>query len=541
MASLGCFDSSPNSAAPADEAETKRTRKRRSHPKSRLGCTACRRRRVKCDEARPRCSNCQRREEACSLQDLIPTSRRKILQPQEPCSGPGLQQGLRSQINMLQMKLLHHFNTLTAETLVFDVSIWRGRVMTLALQHEFLMHAVLLVASKHLCFLRPGDGSYRSASILHLTETLRLFRIALTQPISASNADAFIATSTLLVHYAWATDEGAVQGQNSKLSLNVDPLFCLSQGLRTLFMKAHYFIDTGESVFATPARYRPRKTLERATMGRSKPSQDLEILISEAYCRHRATSGRPVVVGTESVGLNSVTQFFFHLQTDNDDKALTGEEIAEEEANEDVELIGFLDATSRLVLILGFFQWQQSAITDPDLITDTALGQDPTSNASGIDRVGRRQIPPLSDLARFIFAFPTRSTDTFIRLVQHHHPHALLILCLFYRAVSLLLPRQQCWWSQRRAEVFGSAIECALRARRDAHLDTILEEGKSVLKGGAARISQGRGNTEVNVQGPLGVDTWDETWQRTRRVLERFGWRKGRWYSEQLATSPRNM
>ncbi|KIX99570.1 uncharacterized protein Z520_05146 [Fonsecaea multimorphosa CBS 102226] len=444
---------------------------------------------------------------------------------------------------MLQMRLLHHFDTVTAETLVFDTAIWRGQVMALALQHEFLMHAVLLIAAKHLCYLSPGDPSYRSASMLHLSETLRLFRRALTQPISAANADAFIATSTLLVHYAWATDEGVASAQDVvsaapptdfTLNLSMDPLFSLSQGLRTLFMKSRCFIEKGESIFATSARYRPRESLEQATIRHSKPSQDLEILISEAYCRHRARLGRPVLVSPGSLCLDSVTRFFLDNRTDHD-KTLGGQESLDVDAEEDLELIGFLDATSRLVLIMGLFQ-QRSPIADTVALMETDLIEEPEADSDIVDGIGRYHLPPLSDLARYIFAFPTRSTDTFIRLIQHHHPHALLILYLFYRAVSLLLPQQQCWWSRKRAQIVGSAIECALRGRGDAHLDTILEEGNRVLEGGAARNSISRDN-EANPQASLGVDTWHETWERTRRVLERFAWRKGRWYSEERAMS----
>ncbi|OQV08501.1 Fungal Zn2-Cys6 binuclear cluster domain-containing protein [Cladophialophora immunda] len=520
---LQSLEGSTDGAVPAEESEARRIHRRRSHLKSRRGCTACRRRRVKCDEERPRCGNCQRREEDCSLENLIPASRTKILRPQEPSLAAGPQHRLHSHVNMLQMKLLHHFNTVTAETLVFGVSIWRGHVMALALKHEFLMHAVLLIAAKHLCFLSL---------------------------VTASNVDALIATSTLLVHYAWATDEGVIQAQDTsraaisdlRLNLNMDPLFSLSQGLRTLFMKANHFIERGESIFATSARYRPRESLEQATIRHPKPSQDLEILISEAYCKHRATSGRPVVVYPESLFPGSVERFFLDLRTGHEEalprQEGSGDDGGGDDAEEDLELIGFLDATSRLVLILGLFG-QQSSSTGTRFPIEADLAPNPTQVSNAVDGTGGRHFPPLSDLARYIFAFPTRSTDTFIRLVQHHHPHALLVLSLFYRAVSILLPQQQCWWSQRRARVVGSAIECALRAQGDAHLDAILQEGRKVLDGGTAGISSCQ-NTEHNPQDLLRVDTWDATWKRTRCVLERFGWRKGRWYSEELALSSRS-
>ncbi|KAL0939735.1 C6 finger domain protein [Colletotrichum truncatum] len=44
-----------------------RNKHRRSHRKSRLGCQQCKRRKIKCDEARPSCLNCVRRDEDCSF------------------------------------------------------------------------------------------------------------------------------------------------------------------------------------------------------------------------------------------------------------------------------------------------------------------------------------------------------------------------------------------------------------------------------------------------------------------------------------------
>jgi len=37
-------------------------------------------------------------------------------------------------INMLHMKLIHHFNSFTAETLIFDTNLWRNEVMCLSFQ-----------------------------------------------------------------------------------------------------------------------------------------------------------------------------------------------------------------------------------------------------------------------------------------------------------------------------------------------------------------------------------------------------------------------
>lgn len=52
---------------------------------------------------------------------------------------------------MLHMKMLHHFNTVTAHTLVFDTRLWQSEVIQLAFQ-------VRLPVSRSL---EPCDPSHR--------------------------------------------------------------------------------------------------------------------------------------------------------------------------------------------------------------------------------------------------------------------------------------------------------------------------------------------------------------------------------------------
>ena len=42
---------------------------RRKHQKSRRGCTTCKRRHIRCDEASPRCQNCVKHRSTCSYPD----------------------------------------------------------------------------------------------------------------------------------------------------------------------------------------------------------------------------------------------------------------------------------------------------------------------------------------------------------------------------------------------------------------------------------------------------------------------------------------
>ncbi|KAM5527914.1 hypothetical protein FOXYSP1_19788 [Fusarium oxysporum f. sp. phaseoli] len=55
---------------------------RRSHTKSRMGCSTCKRRHIRCDESYPQCQNCTKHKVKCSFQD-IPTQK-ELLQQASP-------------------------------------------------------------------------------------------------------------------------------------------------------------------------------------------------------------------------------------------------------------------------------------------------------------------------------------------------------------------------------------------------------------------------------------------------------------------------
>jgi hypothetical protein len=69
------------------------------------------------------------------------------------------------------------------------------------------------------------------------------------------------------------------------------------------------------------------------------------------------------------------------------------------------------------------------------------------------DARDRRQArtPLLPGLVRYIFTFPVMCRGSFALMFQQSDPHALLLLYHFYRAVRILLPTDECWWTYKRA------------------------------------------------------------------------------------------
>ncbi|KAJ5225061.1 hypothetical protein N7468_006286 [Penicillium chermesinum] len=209
---------------------------RRPHRKSRHGCMECKRRRVKCDEARPTCSNCAKRHSECeygSSSSLLwaneETSSRQSFrasgsdsgQPSDPAIGsPGSDSlGILGRfssdnssptpaLNIHDLELMMQWCNETYHTLSRGPEtdrIWRNAVPEEALTHPFLMHGILALSSLHLARTGPDPSqraAYLNRAVAHQNQALALFRELLSD-IQESNAKAMFAFSGIVVVYTY--------------------------------------------------------------------------------------------------------------------------------------------------------------------------------------------------------------------------------------------------------------------------------------------------------------------------------------------------
>ncbi|KAK2743691.1 C6 zinc finger domain-containing protein [Colletotrichum kahawae] len=191
---------------------------RRNHTKSRSGCSDCKRRRVKCDEAWPACSHCARRKVSCSLTRAKPLSlegspssdlshspnRRHVRSVFEailmanyspksdygdavmPYDTPKFELSRLSDTNFSSLsnsrdqELMHHFCTLTVHSMSTrsDVlHIWRTVIPQSCYENDFVLHGILALSAAHKAYLLSGNRQlYLNLSDYHFNIGSETFR-----------------------------------------------------------------------------------------------------------------------------------------------------------------------------------------------------------------------------------------------------------------------------------------------------------------------------------------------------------------------------
>ncbi|KAH8653772.1 hypothetical protein BX600DRAFT_471619 [Xylariales sp. PMI_506] len=152
-----------------------------------------------CDEAKPVCHNCVRHSLECfySAPDRTPR-------------GPQADSPRTPSFSFEDFKLLHNWNVSTAESIASNHSLQRAMgevVPLLAINHQYLMHALLALSSLHMAYVKPAEAErYETLAAHHESLALPLFRSAL-ENVTESNCHALYACGHLVAKYAFANPQ----------------------------------------------------------------------------------------------------------------------------------------------------------------------------------------------------------------------------------------------------------------------------------------------------------------------------------------------
>lgn len=190
--------------------------KRKTHRKSRLGCTNCKRRRIKCDELKPSCTHCVQHKKNCEYIIDVSTPRSshsfessadRATAPdsssQQEIAAPAVSESTAANLphrlrdtavtandpigtedhtgfdarSITDLELLHNFINSTSHTLASLDSLetfWRVDVLDIGFSYHFVLHCVLAVSALHLRrFKRDRFEHYNALHERHWTLGLR--------------------------------------------------------------------------------------------------------------------------------------------------------------------------------------------------------------------------------------------------------------------------------------------------------------------------------------------------------------------------------
>ncbi|KAI1751526.1 hypothetical protein F4782DRAFT_178169 [Xylaria castorea] len=390
------------------------SRQRRAHLKSRVGCENCRRRRVKCSEETP-CANCVRRGDHCQ-RHIRNTGVASV--PKIPIQIPSFNfRSADTNVNLLHMKLFHHFQTSTRQTLLCGQEAW-DFVLQLSFEFDYLMNAVLSIAARHLAVIHRDDQTYRTIAARHLCRASSGLRNELSKGGTSIHLDAFLATSILFYYDTWTNADYSLPQQEDDTASDawIDRVFGFSSSLKKTLLTGFDRPWEQPSVFRQSLTKNPGDEIAAAV----QISPDRLAGYEEFFSYHRPLSmemlNKPPTNAINEGQTNSGFRPGHVFQT----------KVALDPAED-----AYVPVVRRLCLILPFLSQDESP--------DSTSSPDPSS------------ILPL--LAQFILSFPLLGWSAFPTLIERGDSHALFLLYHFYRAVRILLSHKDWWWAHKRAVV----------------------------------------------------------------------------------------
>ena len=153
-----------------------------------------------------------------------------------------------SSLNMAHLQLLHHFITVTSETLDVETishEAWKLIIPQIALSHDFLMHSILAVAALHIAHLRPEQGrSYWERAVQHQDRALELQQDEVVNA-SSNNADALFSFSLLVIYFAFASPKASGSQESEEPFAGAIESISTIRGIRYVVSRIQQWVEAG--------------------------------------------------------------------------------------------------------------------------------------------------------------------------------------------------------------------------------------------------------------------------------------------------------
>lgn len=333
-------------------------------------------------------------------------------------------------LNMEQLRLFHHFQSSTQHTLPVVGQIWES-ILPKAFEYEYLMHAALCLAARHLEYSFQHKEGEMTQSRRYLSHTLRLFREALSSTISEANRDAVLCTSFMLYFEAWS-DIAFLPPQRdlenkdnttstSAYSVSEDQLFTLGESMRHVCMYAMSDLSQNSTVLKNVMLYRPIWSIYETLSFVGRVCGEYHAFFERLW----HDQGGPVV-GKDFHEIPPPQNFGYG-------NTLQGAQILQwldyQSADEHS---AYTHVTNRLSALLSLLPIDSQETSEPSVL----------------------EICPdlLLDVSRVVYTFPIMFHPKFTDMLFKSDTRILILLYHFFRMVNSLLPKEECWWAARRSE-----------------------------------------------------------------------------------------
>ncbi|PHH53080.1 hypothetical protein CFIMG_004837RA [Ceratocystis fimbriata CBS 114723] len=169
--------------------------------------------------------------------------------------------GLGPNHRLLDMRLMHHYTTVTSKTLTISPTmiqdVWMNEVPRLAFNGApYLADAILAVTALHMRVLGPYDRHLVQASHAYMASSVAQYCQALSEGINEANAEALFLTATLIALQSTATrvftgDESGSDHSNSSSPYTL-PLswFHAFQGVKAVVASSWPWIRNSRTVLS---------------------------------------------------------------------------------------------------------------------------------------------------------------------------------------------------------------------------------------------------------------------------------------------------
>ncbi|KAK3630673.1 hypothetical protein LTR56_017353 [Elasticomyces elasticus] len=162
--------------------------KKTSHSRSKTGCGTCRRRKKKCDEAKPFCTGCLKNNVVCD--GYIPRQPWRAGKSKAPTiknSLPMLVEGVNGTVDQM---FFHHFTTHVGKVLSLTDSHnpFLEIIVPMAMGHEGLMHSLLYLSGSCLMANESNPNTeWEERQEHHSSRAMRLLQEDLSEPAGADD------------------------------------------------------------------------------------------------------------------------------------------------------------------------------------------------------------------------------------------------------------------------------------------------------------------------------------------------------------------